>query len=134
MRVTCPKCGGQNVRYAHMRTASERWANLLGKRPMRCRDCRTRFVFRLWRLSDLPYARCPECWNMRLTTWSTHHYHVPLGRGILLFFGANPYRCESCRHNFVSFLPRKYRFRRSRRPANPDVPATREDETARGEE
>ena len=46
---------------------------------------------------------------MRLSTWSPSQYHVPAGRTLLMFFGANPYRCERCRHNFVSFRLRKYR-------------------------
>jgi hypothetical protein len=114
--LACPHCGGKNVRFARVRKASERLSSLVGIRPVRCRDCRTRFVSRLWKPSDLIYARCPQCWNMRLSTWSTSHYHVPAARGFLMFFGANPYRCESCRHNFVSFLGRKYRYRRPVRP------------------
>ena len=49
-----------------------------------------------------------------LTTWSRNHYRVSFGRGLLLFFGAHPYRCERCRCNFVSFRKRK-RKRVSRR-------------------
>jgi hypothetical protein len=69
-------------------------------------------VARLWNPSELPYARCPKCMNMTLSTWSPSHYHVPTGRGLKLFLGANPYRCEGCRCNFVSFRARKYRFKR----------------------
>jgi hypothetical protein len=112
--MKCPKCGGRNVRYSYLHTPAERLRSLAGIRPLRCRDCRERFEERIWRASELPYARCPRCWNMKLSTWSPAQYHVPFGRSFLLFFGANPYRCEPCRHNFVSFRPRKYRYKRSR--------------------
>jgi hypothetical protein len=115
MKLTCPKCGGQNVRFAYIRTPAERLASFVGIRPIRCRDCRTRFATKLWKPADMVYARCPRCWNLKLSTWSPSQYRVPPGKGILMFFGANPYRCERCRHNFVSFRPRKFRYRRGHR-------------------
>ena len=123
MEIRCPKCNSRDIRYSHLSTPKERFASLLGIHPLRCRDCRERFVARLWDPSDLPYARCPRCLNMTLSTWSPSHYHVPAGRGIKLFFGASPYRCESCRCNFVSFRARKYRFKRARKPASQEAPA-----------
>jgi hypothetical protein len=113
MIPVCPKCGSRDVRFSESRTASERLAGWTGIRPIRCRTCRHRFTARIWTFSDLSYARCPKCLNMRLSTWSTRHYHVPFGRGFLLFFGGNPYRCENCRHNFVSLRRRKFRYTRS---------------------
>jgi ssDNA-binding Zn-finger/Zn-ribbon topoisomerase 1 len=109
MVVLCPQCGGGNVRQARMRTPSELLASLVGVHPLRCRDCRHRFATRTWKLADISYARCPKCLNMRLTTWSPSHYHVPLGRGLLLLLGGSPYRCDSCRQNFVSLRRRKYK-------------------------
>lgn len=105
----CPGCGGKNLRYAHLRSPSEKIARLAGVRPLRCRDCQQRFVHRTWNLSNLSHARCPTCMGAELTDWSTSHYHVSFGRGLLLFFGAHPYRCERCRCNFVSFRKRKRR-------------------------
>jgi len=87
MEIRCPKCNSRDIRYSHLSTPKERFASLLGIHPLRCRDCRERFVARLWDPSDLPYARCPRCLNMTLSTWSPSHYHVPAGRGIKLFFG-----------------------------------------------
>lgn len=110
----CPSCGSRNLRYAHLRSPSEKIAKLAGVRPLRCRDCRHRFVHRSWSLSNLSQARCPTCMGADLTTWSRNHYRVSFGRGLLLFFGAHPYRCERCRCNFVSFRKRK-RKRVSRR-------------------
>ena len=109
MTPECPSCGSRNLRYAHMRSPSEKIARLAGVQPLRCRDCRHRFVYRTWKLSDLPHARCPKCLGADLTSWSPSHYHVTFGRGVLLFFGAHPYRCERCRCNFVSFRGRKHR-------------------------
>ena len=113
MVLNCPTCGSRNLRYAQLRTPSERLASLVGIRPLRCRDCRERFTLKTWKLSDLSYARCPNCLGMRLTTWSPSQYRVPLGRGFLLFFGWSPLRCEPCRNNFVSIRPRKYRYSRA---------------------
>jgi len=110
MPVVCPQCGGRNVRYSSLRGASEKLASLAGVRPLRCRDCRKRFTGRVWSVSALRYARCPRCLRTDLACWSTSHYSVPFGRGVLLFFGARPYRCEYCRHNFVSFRRRKHKF------------------------
>jgi hypothetical protein len=123
MTLLCPNCGSRNVRYSQLRTPRERLASLAGIRPLRCRECRQRFVVKVWDLADLPYARCPKCLNMTLSTWSPSHYHVTAGRGFKLFFGARPYRCETCRCNFVSFRPRKYRHRRPRNTAATDTDA-----------
>ena len=135
MQVKCPNCGSESVRYAHWRTAGERLSSLVGVRPLRCRACRKRFVARIWAPRDLPYARCPKCWNMRLSTWSPSQYHVPVGRGLMLFLGASPYRCERCRHNFVSFRLRKYRYEPARGQARtPEIeqvgsPSVQRDDT-----
>ena len=114
MVLACPHCGSRNLRYSHLSGPVERLASLVGLRPIRCRDCRQRFNVRMWSLSNLSYARCPKCLSQALSTWSPSHYHVPLRRGIALFFGGNAFRCDSCRHNFVSFRPRKRRKSRSR--------------------
>lgn len=105
----CPGCGGRSLRYAHLRSPSEKIAKLVGIRPLRCRDCRERFVHRTWNLSNLSQARCPTCMGAELTSWSPTHYHVGLGKTLLLFLGGRPYRCERCRCNFVSFRRRKRR-------------------------
>jgi DNA-directed RNA polymerase subunit RPC12/RpoP len=119
MKLVCPECGSANLRFAHMRTVAERLCSLGGIRPLRCRECKTRFSARVWTFSDLSYARCPKCRNMRLGYWSPAHYHVPFARGLLLLLGARPLRCEACRHNFVSFRRRKYRRHHSRRTTSP---------------
>lgn len=120
----CPSCGSRNLRYAYLRNPSEKIAKLAGVRPLRCRDCRQRFVHRTWNLSNLSQARCPTCMGADLTTWSPVHYHVSFGRGLLLFFGAHPYRCERCRCNFVSFRKRKRRRVSRRRQGAKSTPST----------
>jgi DNA-directed RNA polymerase subunit RPC12/RpoP len=120
MTVVCPQCGSRNIRYSSLRGVLEKMASLAGIRPLRCRDCRKRFTGRVWSLSALRYAHCPKCLRTDLTSWSPSHYFVPFRRGVLLFLGAHPYRCEYCRHNFVSFKPRKHRsaLRRHRTPGD----------------
>ncbi len=86
----------------------------MGIRPLRCRDCRTRFVDQTWNLSDLGYSRCPKCMRMDLSSWDERHYSPPNYMLLLLKLGGHPYRCEYCRLNFVSFrrLKEKFSFRR----------------------
>ena len=110
----CPKCNSRNLRFSHLRNAKERLGVLLGIRPIRCRDCRARFVRRTWRFNDLKYARCPKCLQMDLSTWSLGHYKVSAWKSFLVYLGANTYRCEYCRHNFISLRRRKYKFNRRR--------------------
>jgi len=120
--LTCPQCGSRDLRHSHFRNAVERLGGLFGIYPLRCRVCRARFVVRTWRMADLRYAKCPKCMRMDLSVWSETHYRVATFKSFLLSLGANPYRCESCRHNFISFRRRKERFRRkrSRSQAGPD--------------
>jgi hypothetical protein len=113
--MVCPKCGSKSLRFSHLRSASERIRSLFGIRPIRCRDCRTRFPERLWKLSELRYARCPKCLRMNLVFWSENHYRIRLSQNIFLFFGAKRYRCDACRYNFVSFRHRKFGNSRRKR-------------------
>jgi len=110
MIEACPQCGSSNIRFAHMRTPAERAAIVFGVRPLRCRDCRARFKARVWKLSEAAYARCSRCWRTDLASWSPSQYRVSFFKSLLLFLGANPYRCEYCRHNFVTFRIRKQRY------------------------
>lgn len=110
MTISCPRCGSLNLRFSHKSSPWERIQSLWGTRAIRCRDCRNRFHGRVWRLSDLRYARCSRCLRMDLSIWSESHYRVPAYKSILVLLGGNPYRCEYCRRNFVSFRSRKERF------------------------
>lgn len=114
MPLACPYCGSRHLRYAHRQNLSERLWSWVGVRPLRCRDCRKRFVERTWRLSSLRYARCPNCWRMDLNTWSVEDHHATGTQLLMLRLGARPYRCEYCRINFVSFRRRLEKFSFSR--------------------
>lgn len=115
MTTACPNCGSYNICHSHLRTPAERLGSLFGMRRFRCRECRARFAGRAWDLSDLRYVRCPKCLRPDLSLWSESHYRVSASKGLLLFLGARPYRCEYCRHNFVSFRRRKERYQRKKR-------------------
>ena len=110
MPLTCPGCGSRRLRFSRIRSFSERLWSWLGIRPLRCRDCRLRFIERTWRPSSMKYARCPKCWRMDLATWSEEDYFATRRQIVMLRLGAKPYRCEYCRCNFVSFRPRRERF------------------------
>jgi hypothetical protein len=115
MPVACPKCGSRNLRYAHLRGTSEHLWSWFGIRPLRCRICYCRFIERTWRISSIRFARCPRCWRLDLSRWNRDDYHVSFFKGLLLNLGGNPYRCEYCRVNFVSFRKRKERYNPQRR-------------------
>ncbi len=108
--IACPKCGSRDLRYSRLLTVSERLQSWFGVRPLRCRDCRLRFITRTWRLSSIRYARCPSCWRMDLALWNEKDCHVRSLQRLALRLGAKPFRCEYCRINFVSFRARLERF------------------------
>jgi hypothetical protein len=123
MPIACPKCGSRDLRYSRFHDFAERLWVWLGIRPLRCRDCRFRFIDRTWRLSHLKYARCPRCWRMDLSLWSEKDAHISAFAATRLSLGAKPYRCEYCRLNFVSFRQRHERFNfkrwaKNRKPAD----------------
>lgn len=47
---------------------------------------------------------------MDLSRWSRNDYRISFFTGLLLHLGANPYRCEYCRVNFISFRRRKEKY------------------------
>ncbi len=55
---------------------------------------------------------------MDLSRWSRSDYRVSFFKGLALHLGANPYRCEYCRCNFVSFRRRKEKYDPLRRRAH----------------
>ncbi len=114
--VQCPLCGSRNLRYSHRRTRRERLLSWLGIRPLRCRDCRARFIARTWRLSNVRWARCPKCWRTDLASWSPERYPTGALRKLLLALGAHAWRCEYCRHNFLSFRPRRETYSGAKKP------------------
>ena len=124
----CPKCRNRSLRISEMRTFGEHLRSLFGRYPMRCRHCGHRFETGVFTFADWRYARCPKCYRTELSTWSEQFYHPTWLITARLRLGATPYRCESCRCNFASFLACKERFSwRRRRPQ--EQPAVLESES-----
>ena len=126
MSIKCPKCESGNLRYSRSRNAAEKVKSWIGMHPLRCRDCHTRFVGRTWKFSEIPYSRCPRCYRTDLATWNERQFSAPNYMILLLRLGGNPYRCEYCRYNFVSFRQRKEKYsaakrRREMEPLRPPV-------------
>ena len=110
MSVSCPKCGSRFLRDSRARNFREKIDQLWLVFPLRCLDCKTRFIARTWILSDYRFARCPRCRRMDLNAWTGKTYEPPFFMGLKVSFGAKKWRCEYCRFNFASFRPRKEVF------------------------
>lgn len=110
MSVQCPNCGSRFLRESKPRDAAERLAQWRFVSPLRCLDCKTRFVASTVSLGDLLYAHCPKCDRMDLNQWTGKNYEPPFFVGLKVSFGANRWRCEYCRINFASFRKRKEVF------------------------
>jgi DNA-directed RNA polymerase subunit RPC12/RpoP len=110
MPVACPRCGSRFLRDSHPRNFGEIVRRLWFVAPLRCLDCKTRFVASTLILSDLQFARCPACYRMDLNGWTGKSYTPPFLMGLKIRFGATRFRCEYCRHNFASFRKRKEPF------------------------
>ncbi len=96
---------------------------LLGVYSLRCRDCGDYFTRNVWLLPSFWCAKCPRCYRFDLGAWDERYYYPPESKRLLLNLGANAYRCESCRYNFVSFLPRKLSPDSPRRRVRSSMPA-----------
>lgn len=110
MSVCCPHCGSRFLNYAKTRSLKEQLEALLGNRPLRCGDCRTRFVARTYVWQDSLAAKCPCCYRMDLNRWHEKHLRPRGWMAVLLALGGVRLRCEYCRINFVSMRRRKYYF------------------------
>ena len=110
MQLSCPKCGTRDVRVSHRQGLKEWLRAILGIYHLRCRKCRTRWETSEWASSAWKYARCPRCYRQELSTWSEQYYHPPRWTRLLVRLGATPYRCTTCRCNFVSYRPCKERY------------------------
>ena len=105
--LECANCGSKQIRRARYANLGERLRGILGIHPFRCRRCTHRFLVSIWLFGKLRYAKCPRCLRLELSTWSRRYYKVGFAKNFLIVFGAQKYRCPSCRCNFVSFRPRK---------------------------
>jgi hypothetical protein len=74
------------------------------------------------------FAKCPKCLRDDLTDWEERYYYPPRWQQALLHVGGKAHRCGACRHNFVSFRPRKFEFvpswrSKKKQPDKPDEAA-----------
>ncbi len=124
MPLDCPKCGSRNLRPATPADKSEEIRSYFFIAPLRCKDCKTRFVSRTIFPEDLRWARCPECDRFDLNGWTGKTYTPTGWTWLKAYFGAYKWRCEYCRLNFASFRKRKEAFTFSRwKKKNPDAVA-----------
>jgi DNA-directed RNA polymerase subunit RPC12/RpoP len=110
MTVSCPQCGSRYLKVGRCRTFTDRLKDLAGISPLQCGDCGAEFVARTWTPAVITHSRCPKCLRMDLSTWTDEQYWPSEFMKLQLRLGAHRYRCEYCRHNFVSFRPRMERF------------------------
>ena len=106
----CPRCGGRRLSISKPKTAWEHVTRAAGVYRLRCQDCRKRFPAGVWLIQDLFYAKCSKCYRMDLSDWDEKYRYPPSYLRALLYVGAKGHRCPSCRHNFVSFRPRKRQY------------------------
>ncbi|HZQ50597.1 MAG TPA: hypothetical protein VFB14_00275 [Bryobacteraceae bacterium] len=102
----CRHCGSGDIRRARGRSVQEFARMAIGTYPFRCLTCSKRFSANLLSVPTLLYAKCPRCLRFQLTTWPVNRYRLGLWEKMLIRFGAHRYRCQACRCNFLSFLPR----------------------------
>ena len=110
MPIQCPNCGSRFLRESKPRDASEKFARWRFISPLRCLDCKTRFVSSTVNVSDMRFAHCPQCDRMDLNRWTGKNYDPPFWVGLWAKLGAKRWRCEYCRVNFASFRNRKEVF------------------------
>ena len=113
--TTCPNCGSRFLRPARPVNRKENLNRFRFIDPLRCLDCKTRFVTNTLVWNDFLFAKCPGCRCMDLNSWTGNTYTPPwFWVGFKIVFGGHRWRCEYCRRNFASFRPRQETFRFNR--------------------
>lgn len=112
LNLHCPTCDSKDLRPSLAQGLGERFARMFGVFQLRCKDCDERFTASLWDAANAVYAKCPRCYRMDLSTWTTQYYNAPTRWLIWIKFGARRHRCEYCRHNFISWRPAKMKYKR----------------------
>jgi len=108
--VQCPVCGTENPRSVRTNGLLEIFLTLFGLYAFRCENCARKFLARPIGVRGVAYAKCPKCYRMDLTVWDPKYYRCGWWMNLKISFGANRWRCEPCRTNFVSWRPRKARY------------------------
>jgi hypothetical protein len=122
LTIRCPVCNSRDVRSSLSRTLGERIVKAFGFFQIRCKNCDARFTKQIWDIWNAFYARCPRCYRLDLSTWSLDYYRAPFRWLVFMKLGANPHRCEYCRHNFVGFRRCKIRYDKNRKSPSADTP------------
>ena len=113
--TTCPNCGSRFLRPARPVNRKESLNRFRFIDPLRCLDCKTRFVTKTLVWTDFLFAKCPGCRRMDLNSWTGNTFTPPwFWAWLKIAFGAHSWRCEYCRLNFASFRPRQETFRFNR--------------------
>ncbi len=131
----CAACGSQSLRRSHRHSVFELPKMVTGQYPFRCNECHHRFFINVWATSVWTpskgkCARCPYCLGLKLDDWPQNR-RPHFWQRVMIRFGANRYRCTTCRTNFVTFRKRsagRVSFRET--PDSPDqgAPAPERDE------
>jgi DNA-directed RNA polymerase subunit RPC12/RpoP len=79
---------------------------LVGAYPFRCLNCGSRFWMSIWLFSKLATAKCPKCLGTELLIWPEKYFRPTFWRRVMYTLGAQRYRCNACRCNFISFRRR----------------------------
>jgi len=119
--MECPNCGSDEVRLSRRPSALGRALHLFGVYRFRCESCQHLFRSRISKMRYVFYAKCPCCHRMDLSRWSRDYYNPPTLTRWMLALGADPIRCEYCRHNFWSFRWVREKFCRQKRAARSQV-------------
>lgn len=116
MPIHCPRCGSKRLRHHKSLDWLEKFKSFLGLGVFECGECGVQISeAKLWVPSV--YARCPKCLRQDLSDWKEKYAYPSRWVRLFLYLGARQQRCGACRHNFVSFFPRRYQYNPSWRQA-----------------
>lgn len=114
--MICPQCHSARCRRSRRRTVADYVIGVFGLRPWRCRSCETRFYARLAPAKFWRFAHCPRCGNLYLERIGRERVHGAM-QSLLVSLGLNAYRCDPCRHRFVSMRAICTKLRQPEPPA-----------------
>jgi predicted RNA-binding Zn-ribbon protein involved in translation (DUF1610 family) len=119
--LICPRCQSARCRRSRRHTAVDYLLGVVQLRPWRCRSCEARFYARLVPVKFWRYANCPRCGNLNLERLARERIHGA-ARIFLVSLGMPAYRCDPCRHRFVTWKPLCNTLRLPEPPASEDAP------------
>jgi hypothetical protein len=81
--------------------------SIFGILPWRCTDCQKRFYARTVPFRYLLCAHCRQCGNLDLMGVRREKLARGWAPRLEMWLGARPVRCEGCRNDFATWLPRR---------------------------